>query len=109
MKAFAVALLLSTCLATPLFAQDCVTSENPLVALLDQYSQKNGTRFVVDPRVKAKVTLVGVDSDELDAAVLVGILNIHGFTALTSNGVVYVMPSNVAETDGLKYGIEWTG
>lgn len=90
-------------------ADECETSTSPLVDLLDHYSKANGTKFVVDPRVKAKVTLVGIDSSELDAATLIGILNIHGFTALTSNGVVYVMPDVVAEENGDKFGVLWDG
>jgi hypothetical protein len=33
----------------------------------------------------------------------------HGFTALTSEGVVYVMPYKVAESSGEKFGVTWEG
>lgn len=89
--------------------EKCSTSMSPLVDLLNQYSTTNGTKFVVDPRVKAKVTMVGINSSDLNAATLIGILNIHGFTALTSNEVVYVMPDVVAEASGDKFGVRWDG
>ncbi len=90
-------------------ADECNTSENPLVDLLNQYSVIHGTKFVVDPRVRARVTLVGIDTQDIDSAMLIGILNIHDFTALTSEGVVYVMPASAAEVHGDKFGDRWEG
>ncbi len=90
-------------------SEDCVTSATPLVQLLNQYSQEYGTRFVLDPRVRARVTLVGIDPAALDVGTLIRVLNIHGFTALTKEGVVYVMPDKVAEVSGEKFGSRWDG
>ena len=102
---------LTVLLALPTFAvgNECVTTESQIVELLDQYAQKNGTKFVIDPRVRAKVTLVGIDTLHLDAPTLVGILNIHGMVALTANDIVYVMPEVVAGRAGQRYGEPWTG
>ena len=90
-------------------ADECNTAESPLVDLLNQYSVIHGTKFIVDPRVRAKVTLVGIDTQDIDSAMLIGILNIHGFTALTSDRVVYVMPASAAEVHGDEFGDRWEG
>ena len=90
-------------------SDECVTSETPLVQLLNQYSQDHGTRFIVDPRVRAKVTLVGINPDELDSGTLIGVLNIHGYTALAKDGNVYVMPDAIAQRAGDKFGDRWDG
>jgi len=81
----------------------------PLEDLLEGYSEANGTKFVVDPRVKANVKLVGIDRKNINAATLIGILNVHGFVALTSNGVVYVVPEVLMPAAEEKYGEHWSG
>src|SRR5690606_29042792 len=82
MKLQFVVLALSLCFfSLAAVSSDCVTAETPLLQLLNQYSQEYGTKFVVDPRVRAKVTLVGVDPGDLDSGALIGVLNVHGFAA----------------------------
>ena len=110
MRTLPTVLVILLCMfATIAHSEDCVTSQTPLVQLLNQYSQEHGTKFVIDPRVRANVTLVGIDPAVLDTGTLVGVLNIHGFTAFTKEGVVYVMPEYVAEVSGEKYGRRWDG
>jgi hypothetical protein len=55
------------------------------------------------------VNLVGIKTESINSAVLIGILNMHGFTAQTKDGVVYVMPFKVAEASGDKFGVQWDG
>lgn len=90
-------------------AHECKTHGTQLVDLLNQYSEAFGTKFVIDPRVQATVNLVGVDTESINTAMLIGILNMHGFTARTSYDVVYVMPYPVAEASGDKFGVTWEG
>jgi len=90
-------------------AHQCRSYETPLLDLLNQYTETYGTKFVVDPRVRANVNLVGIETESINSAILIGILNMHGFTALTKDGVVYVMPFQVAEVSGDKFGIQWDG
>ena len=103
------ALILWCGLSSLASAHECKSSEPPLIDLLDQYSDSYGTKFVVDPRVRAKVSLVGIETANINTAMLIGILNMHGFTALTSDDVVYVMPYQVAEAAGDKFGVTWEG
>jgi hypothetical protein len=90
-------------------AHECKSYETPLIDLLNQYSEIYETKFVIDPRVRANVNLVGVETEGLNSALLIGILNLHGFTALTKDGVVYVMPFPVAGTSGDMFGVRWDG
>jgi len=110
MKSVAILMLVLCCAAsTNGNAEDCNTTLEPLVDLLNQYSEATGTKFVLDPRVQATVSLVGVDTSDLDAGTLISILKIHGFTALTTNGVVYVLPDVTATEAGDKFGEKWEG
>jgi len=90
-------------------ADECRAYETPLLDLLNQYTETYGTKFVVDPRVRANVNLVGIETDNINSGVLIGILNMHGFTARTKDDVVYVMPFPVAEASGDKFGVQWEG
>jgi type II secretory pathway component GspD/PulD (secretin) len=110
MKPLVILILAVCCFAsTNVNADNCNTTLEPLVDLLNLYSEATGTKFVIDPRVQATVNLVGIDTSTLDAETLIGILNIHGFTALTSKGVVYVMPDVRANEAGDKFGVRWEG
>ncbi len=90
-------------------AHQCRAYETPLLDLLNQYAEAYGTKFIVDPRARANVNLVGIETESINSAILIGILNMHGFTARTKDGVVYVMPFQVAEASGDKFGIQWDG
>jgi hypothetical protein len=87
-------------------AEDCVTRMPDLVKMIDGYSRSTGTKFVLDPRVRARVTLVGVEGSDLDYEMLVSVLHMHGFTALEAAGIVYVVPEKVAPSMRRKLGLE---
>jgi type II secretory pathway component GspD/PulD (secretin) len=110
MKTLLAVLTISLCIFASLAnSEECVTSDTPLLQLLNQYSQEHGTKFVVDPRVRARVTLVGIDISAIDARTLTGVLSIHGFVALTDGELVFVVPDEVAEVSADTYGRPWEG
>jgi hypothetical protein len=96
-------------LGIPSFAggEECNSLDARMVEILDQYSIETGTKFVIDPRVRAKVTLIGLDTTNLGIATIRAILSIHGFTALTANDIVYVIPEHAAGQPGQQYGVPW--
>lgn len=53
-------------------AHECVASQPPLIDLLNQHSESYGTKFIVDPRVRAKVNLVGIETKSINTALLIG-------------------------------------
>lgn len=68
--------------------------------LIETVSRITGKNFVVDPRVKGKVTVItsgGVGPDELYETFL-SILQVHGFSAVPSGkNLIKVVPSNQAK------------
>lgn len=75
--------------------------------LLQAYSERTGVKFVVDPRVKGRVNMIGLSEDDLSQTNLVDILRLHNFAALEKDGIVYVLPQAVAESFGAKLGSVW--
>jgi general secretion pathway protein D len=68
-------------------------------ALINTVSEVTGRNFIIDPRVKGKVTLVS--GGPLDAAqlydVFLSVLEVHNFSAIPSGDVVKIVPSNVVK------------
>ena len=68
--------------------------------LIETVSRITGKSFVVDPRVKGKVTVItstDIDADELYETFL-SILQVHGFSAVPSGAnLIKVVPSNQAK------------
>ena len=93
-------------LSTPLQlnAEDDVASINlrdvEIPALIEIISRETGKNFVVDPRVKGRVTVItsaGISPDELYETFL-SIMQVHGFSAVPSGAnLVKVIPSNQAK------------
>jgi len=67
-----------------------------IIHIIESYSQRTGIKFVIDPRVKARVNMIGLDIDEISQSNLMDILLLHAFTAYEKEGVVYVIPQAVA-------------
>lgn len=82
-----------------------------IIDILDSYSKRTGTKFVADPRVKARVRLIGLGLDEIDQTDLNQILSMHSFVAYEKDGVVYVIPKAVEKYLGdqieTEYGARW--
>ena len=96
--------------ALPAAAQDYTVNlkETDIQELIKFVAEVTGTTIVVDPAVKGKVKVVSskpVSSSELYDLFL-SILEVHGYTAVRSGGVVRVIPSKdarsspVSVTDG---------
>lgn len=63
-------------------------------AVIDTVSEVTGKNFIVDPRVKGKITIISsrpMDKDEM-YEVFQSILEVHGFSAVTSGSVVKIVP-----------------
>lgn len=64
----------------------------PLSNLITTVAQKTGKKFVLDPRVRTDVTLVGEDPSSVTYDQLLTILHTYGFTAVETGGYVQVVP-----------------
>jgi general secretion pathway protein D len=66
-------------------------------ALISTVSQVTGRNFIVDPRVKGRVTLISgspLDNDQV-YNVFLSMLEVHGFAAVDSSGLTKILPANI--------------
>jgi general secretion pathway protein D len=64
----------------------------PLERVIAAVAKRTGKKFIVDPRVRAQVSLVGQDATSIDYPTLLSILRVYGFAAVEQAGYVQVMP-----------------
>ena len=76
-------------------------------ALVTQISDITGKTFVVDPRVKGKVTVISnADMTTEDIyEVFKSVLHVHGYATVESGDVVKIIPTNGAKQDNLKLDV----
>ena len=104
-KAKGLALTLSmsvVLLSSPSFAQDFTVNlkDTDIQEFIEFVSDVTGTTIVIDPSVKGKVKVVSskpVSKAELYDLFL-SILDVHGYTAVRSGGVVRVIPNKNARS-----------
>ena len=68
-------------------------------AVIHYVAEETGVNFIVDPRVRGKVTLVSgrpVAQDEL-YDIFLSVLRVHGFAAVEGDGVVKLIPDALAK------------
>jgi len=101
--ALAVALALPVVIlaAEPATAPSATSSDRSdggieLTDLIDKVAKRTGKQFIIDPRVRAQVSRIGLDVEKVDYARLLAILTVHNFSAYESNGIVKVLPDAVA-------------
>lgn len=73
-------------------------------ALVTQISDITGKSFVVDPRVKGKVTVVSnaeMTSESL-YEVFLSVLHVHGYAAVEAGDVIKIVPNTGAKQDSLR-------
>lgn len=72
-------------------------------ALITTVAEVSGKNFIVDPRVKGKVTVISskaMDSEEV-YQVFLSILRVHGFSAVPSGAVIKIVPEVNAKQDSI--------
>ena len=85
---------------TPLYEVNFVDTE--LGEFIDSVSRITGTTFIVDPRVKGKVTVRTVDRHDADAIydIFLAQLRAQGFAAVDlPNGSVKIVPDQAARLE----------
>ncbi len=99
--------LLALCLlwAAPLLAQTITLNlkDADINALIGTVAEVTGKNFIVDPRVKGKVTVISsraMDSNEV-YQVFLSILKVHGFAAVPSGQVIKIVPDVSAKQDSI--------
>jgi len=108
----AATLLAGMLVALPGYTEDSLTQTNDqgdftlnmpnadISALISLVSQRTGKNFIVDPRVKAKVTVISstpTNASEL-YEVFLSVLQVHGFAAVPQGDLVKILPEVTART-----------
>ncbi len=99
--------LVSLLLAMPLLAQARSITLNmknaDINAVIGTVAEVTGKNFIVDPRVKGKVTIISsrpLDSDQV-YQVFLAMLDVHGYAAVPSGEVVKILPDADAKHSGM--------
>jgi len=72
-------------------------------AVISTVAEATGKNFIIDPRVKGKVTIISTKSMNKDQLyqVFLAILDVHGFTAVPAGGgVIKILPDSDAKHSG---------
>lgn len=73
----------------------------PVSSLVASVAKNTGRKFVLDPRVRAEVTLVGEKPSSVTYDELLTILDTYGFTAVDTGGYVEVIPDAMVRWEPL--------
>ena len=101
LKRLLLVLSLGLWLCRPAAAEEVTLnfSNADLVAVINSVSQITGKNFIIDPRVKGKVTVVS--SQPLNAeevySVFLSILEVHGFATIPTKNSIKIIPDSAAK------------
>jgi general secretion pathway protein D len=116
MQRWLVFCLLSVMWLSPSLAmaeQDLITinmKDADITTFITDIGQMTGKAFIIDPRVKGKVTIISqhpMTKDEV-YQVFISTLNVHGFTAVKANGITKIVPVGNVKEDVMKFASERT-
>ena len=74
-------------------------SDADLIAVINSVSQITGKNFIIDPRVKGKVTVISskpLDEEEV-YQVFLSILQVHGFATVPTKNAIKIIPDATAK------------
>lgn len=79
-------------------ASSSASQENaiPVLHLISNLAKRTGKKFVVDPRVRSDVILIEANPATLSYADFLAVMQVHGFAAVESGGIVRVVPESAA-------------
>lgn len=79
-------------------------------AVISTVSKMTGKNFIVDPRVKGKVTVISATPMDPEAVyqVFLSVLSVHGFAAIPGKNVIKIVPEVNAKQDAIPT-VEGTG
>ena len=91
MKSILAALAALT-LASVSTAADEPDNGTPTAQIIAAVAHKTNRKFLMDPRVEAKVHLIGEEPSQVSYSELLTILELHGYVTAESTGYVLVLP-----------------
>src|ERR1700754_2099164 len=83
--------------SSPGKTRSCATCpELDLDELVARFATRTGKQFIIDPRVRAQVPLIGMDPNNLGWDQLLAILAVHQFAAVEENDWIVIVPDAIA-------------
>jgi general secretion pathway protein D len=64
----------------------------PIERIIATVTHKTGKKYLIDPRVRAHVQIIGQDPSNITYSELLTILQVHGFVAVEGGGYVLILP-----------------
>ena len=109
----ALAMTASTLVASPVLAQADSTlnlKDADINALIATVSEITGKNFIIDPRVKGKVTVLSSTPMSADGVyeTFLAVLQVHGFAAIPAGEAIKIIPEVNAKQDGAPTRGEFT-
>ena len=96
-KCVVLSTLLSLCVVTQSIADEITLNlkDADIRALISTVSKFTGKNFIIDPRVKAKVTVISANtlSPEEVYEVFLSVLQVHGYAAVPTGSVTKIVPA----------------
>lgn len=99
----ALVLLLGSCSIAWAASVTLNLKDADIRALIGTVSEVTGKNFIIDPRVKGKVTVISsrpMDEEAVYQAFL-SVLQVHGFSAVPSGRVIKIIPDVSARQTGV--------
>jgi general secretion pathway protein D len=100
--------MLNVALAAPADKVETLTTLNfsntDITAVIAAVSEMTGRNFIVDPRVKGKVTIISnhAMSAEDVYQVFLSVLKVHGFAAIIGDNIIKIVPEVGAKQDAIR-------
>ena len=96
MKSIVAALAALTIASVSAAADEPDNGGIPITDIITSVAHKTNHRFVVDPRVNARVRLIGEEPSQVSYNELLTILEVHGYVTAESTGYILVLPDAAA-------------
>jgi len=105
-QTYLLSLVLTLFISAQVFAADEITlnlKDADIRALISTVSKFTGKNFIIDPRVKAKVTVISAKTltPEEVYEVFLSVLQVHGYAAVPSGSVIKIVPEVNAKQGAL--------
>ena len=95
-RALLLSVFLSFCISTQAIADEITLNlkDADIRALISTVSKFTGKNFIIDPRVKAKVTVISANTLTPEAVyeVFLSVLQVHGYAAVPTGSVIKIVP-----------------
>jgi len=91
-----IAILAALTMTNVSIAADEPDNGIPVTDIITSVAHKTNHKFVVDPRVNARVRLIGEEPSQVSYNELLTILEVHGYVTAESTGYILVLPDAAA-------------